>query len=91
MTEEYRTETVYSYNSDAPVIRKGRLGKCFIYDDRHGFRWYCCRKGSIVNKTYSEITHGINIEDQDAVKDIDCFTWDKPILTMREFKKAMNA
>ncbi len=91
MTEEYRTEMVYAYTSDAAKPKKGRLRKCFIYADRRGFIWYCTHNGSIVNKTYSAITHGINIEDQDAVKDIDCFTWDKPILTMREFKKAMGA
>lgn len=43
--------------------------------------WYIAEGGTIVNHTHEEIDDGVWIEE---LSDDDCFTCDKPILTLQE-------
>lgn len=57
-------------------------------ENRNGSTWYVAERGCVVNLTWEEITAGRNIEE---ISDADCFTWDKPINTLKQLQKAIEA
>jgi hypothetical protein len=50
--------------------------------------WYVVKGGTIVNLTFDDVNNGVDVE---TLKDMDCFTWDKPINTLKQLQKAIQA
>ena len=57
--------------------------KVFVYG-----KYYVCKGSQNVNKTHDEINEGVNVEE---LQDYDCFTWSKPINTLNQLIKAVEA
>lgn len=66
---------------------RGTISTCFVCENRNGSYWYVVRGGTIVNKTYNDVDNGVDVE---CLNDVDCFTVNKPINTLKQFKKALN-
>ena len=59
----------------------------FIYQNRNGSSWYVVEGSVNVNKTFDEISEGVNVEE---LRDVDCFTTDKPIMSIEELIEAVE-
>ena len=49
--------------------------------------WYVCDGSVNVNKTYDDISDGVDIE---TLNDVDCFTASEPICSLEELIKAVD-
>jgi hypothetical protein len=50
--------------------------------------WYVCKGSVNVNRTRDEVEDGVNVEE---LNDYDIFTWNKPINTLNQLVKAVEA
>jgi len=62
--------------------------KVLIAEQTNGKKYYTAKGGQIVNITFDEIAEGASIE---PLKDIDCFTMNKPINNLNQLEKAINS
>ena len=60
----------------------------FVYQNRNGSSWYVVEGSVNVNKTFDEISDGVNVEE---LQDVDCFTTDKPIMNIDELIEAVES
>ena len=66
---------------------RGTKNTCFVKQNYNGSFWYVVKGGTVVNKTYDNINDGIDVE---ILNDVDCFTVNKSINTLKQFEKALN-
>lgn len=58
----------------------------FVYEKNGGY-WYCVEGGTMVNFTYDEMPHGVDVE---TLQDSDCFTWSSPIESESDLEMAVD-
>jgi hypothetical protein len=60
----------------------------YVYNNGDGSKWYVVDGSVNVNLTFDPINDGVNVEE---LRDVDCFTWNKPIESIEEFEIAVES
>ena len=63
---------------------------CFVFvmETASGLKWYAVEGSWIVNATYDDVEHDVDVEE---LNDVDTFTWKRGIDSEEDLETAVNA